>query len=89
MRSRGGRMRKILVLMVASMSMAAFAQQNKKPEQRMPPTQEMIFDGDLIEGGLSRPDVEYFDAQSHVFHKSLIKVREEFKDKVLNSAGEL
>lgn len=81
-------MRKILVLMVASMSMAAFAQQAKKPVQRAP-TQEIIFDGDVIDGTLKAPDVEYVDGTLAARHPSLIKVREEFKDKVLNSAGEL
>ena len=78
-------MRKILILMVASMSMAAFAQQKNKH----PAPKEIIFDGDVIEGALDRPDVEYFDSNGHPNHPSLIKVREEFKDKVLNSAGEL
>jgi hypothetical protein len=80
-------MRKILVLMVASMSMAAFAQQEKKPVQ--PPTKEIIFDGDLIEGDTDQPDIEYLRHGSPVFRPSLIKVRTEFKDKVLESAREL
>ena len=80
-------MRTLLVVLVASMSMAAFAQQEKKPAQPAP--NKIIFDGDLIEGALDRPDVEYFDANAHPNHPSLIKVREEFRDKVLHSAGEL
>lgn len=79
-------MKKILVLMVASLSLAAFAQQQKKPEQRV---QEIIFENDVIKGDLQKPDVEYFDAASHANHPSIIKVREDFKEKVLHSAGEL
>lgn len=80
-------MRKILVLMVASMSMVAFAQQAKKPVQAAP--KEIIFDGDVIDGTLQAPDVEYLDGTIATRHPSLIKVREEFKEKVMNSAGEL
>lgn len=80
-------MRKFLVLMVASMSLAAFAQQGKKPVQ--PATQEIIFDGDVIDGTLQAPDVEYVDGTLAARHPSLIKVREDFKEKVLHSAGEL
>jgi hypothetical protein len=57
-------MRKLMLLLVATMSMVSVAQQ-------------------------TRPDVEYFARPGCTSHKSLIKVREEFRDKVLQSAGEL
>lgn len=80
-------MRKLLVLMVASMSMVTFAQQGQPAR---PAPKEIIFgDGDLIEGKLDRPDVEYFQPGSHPLQPSLIKVREEFKAKVMQSVGEL
>ena len=47
------------------------------------------FDGDTIEGDLMKPDGEYIDARSRVKHSNLIRVREEFREKVMQSVGEL
>lgn len=50
---------------------------------------EYSFDDDTIEGDLSKPDGEYVEARKTVKHSNLIKIREEFKDKVMQSVGEL
>ena len=47
------------------------------------------FDGDTIEGDLMKPDGEYIDARNRVKHSNLIRVREEFREKVMQSVGEL
>ncbi|MFN0062605.1 MAG: adventurous gliding motility protein CglF [Myxococcaceae bacterium] len=47
------------------------------------------FEGDTIEGDLTRPDGEYVEARKRVRHSNLIRIREEFKDKVMQSVGEL
>ena len=47
------------------------------------------FEDDTIEGDLTKPDGEYVDARKKVKHSNLIKIREEFKDKVMQSVGEL
>ena len=52
-------------------------------------TTEYSFDDDTIEGDLTKPDGEYVEARSRVKHSNLIKIREEFKDKVMQSVGEL
>lgn len=76
-------MRQVL-LAVAMMSLTSFAQ-TKKPEPK-----EFIFgEGDLIEAGPSTPDVEYVGGRLKVPHTSLIRVREDFKEKVMESAREL
>jgi len=81
-------MHKFMVVMVAMMSVAAFAQSDKKPAQ--PAQQKIIFgDEDVIEGESKGPDAEYFNHGSAVYRPSLIKVRQDFKEKVMNSAGEL
>lgn len=50
---------------------------------------EYSFEDDTIEGDLTKPDGEYVEARKKVKHSNLIKIREEFKDKVLQSVGEL
>ena len=47
------------------------------------------FEDDTIEGDLTKPDGEYVEARKGVKHSNLIRVREEFKDKVMQSVGEL
>jgi hypothetical protein len=50
---------------------------------------EFNFEDDTIEGDLTKPDGEYVEARKTVKHSNLIKIREEFKDKVMQSVGEL
>ena len=50
---------------------------------------EYSFEDDTIEGDLTKPDGEYVEARKKVKHSNLIKIREEFKDKVMQSVGEL
>ncbi|HWV37863.1 MAG TPA: adventurous gliding motility protein CglF [Vulgatibacter sp.] len=47
------------------------------------------FDEDTIEGDLTRPDGELVDAKRRVTHSNLVRVRESFRDQVLESVGEL
>jgi len=52
-------------------------------------TTTINFEDDTIEGDLTKPDGEYVEARKRVRHSNLIRIREEFKDKVLESVGEL
>jgi hypothetical protein len=45
--------------------------------------------GDTIEGDLTRPDGEYIEALKRVPHSNLIRIREEYRDKVMQSVDEL
>ncbi len=47
------------------------------------------FEDDTISGDLTRPDGEYVEGRKKVQHSNLIRVREEFRAKVLQSVGEL
>jgi len=47
------------------------------------------FDADIIEGDLNRPDSEYVDAVRGARHSNLIRFREDYKEKIMQSAGEL
>ena len=50
---------------------------------------EFSFEEDTIEGDLSRPDGEYIEAVKRVPHSNLIKIREDYREKVLQSVDEL
>jgi len=47
------------------------------------------FEDDTIEGDLKRPDGEYVEARKRVDHSNLIKIRENWREKVLQSSGDL
>jgi hypothetical protein len=51
--------------------------------------QSIDFEDDTIEGDLTKPDGEYVEARKKVQHSNLIRVREDFEDKVMQSVGEL
>ena len=50
---------------------------------------EFSFEEDTIEGDLSRPDGEYIEALKKVPHSNLIRIREEYRNKVMQSVDEL
>ena len=47
------------------------------------------FEDDTITGDLTRPDQEFLTGRKLAHHKSLIRVREDFREKVLQSAKDL
>jgi hypothetical protein len=95
-------MRKLLMLCVVLTVAPAFAQDDDSPP---PPRKEssggggggkgqkgpqtIDFEDDTIEGDLTKPDGEYVEARKKVQHSNLIRVREDFEDKVMQSVGEL
>jgi hypothetical protein len=94
-------MRKLLMLCVVMVAVPAFAQDDDSP----PPVrkeagggggkggkggpQTIDFEDDTIEGDLTKPDGEYVEARKKVQHSNLIRIREDFEDKVMQSVGEL
>lgn len=81
--------REIVVLCgVLGLASGAFAQE-KSGDERYAKTTTINFEDDTIEGDLTKPDGEYVEARKRVKHSNLIRIREEFKDKVMQSAGEL
>ncbi len=50
---------------------------------------EIDFDDDIISGDLQRPDGELIEARRRVQHTNLIRERENFRDRVFESVGEL
>ena len=89
-------MRKLIAVAVLALSSGALAQDKDKAASgggeekvRYSKTTTINFEDDTIEGDLTRPDGEYVDARKRVKHSNLIRIREEFKQKVMQSVGEL
>lgn len=84
-------MKKLILLSMMVLGAAAFAQDEGKSDEggRHQKTQTINFEDDTIEGDLTKPDGEYVEARKTVKHSKLIRIREEFKDKVMESVGEL
>ena len=47
------------------------------------------FEDDTITGDLTRPDQEFLTGRKMAHHKSLIRIRENFRSKILQSAKDL
>lgn len=83
-------MKKALILLAVTLTAPAWAQDKKGDGNvRYARTTEINFEDDTIEGDLTKPDGEYVEARKTVKHSNLIRIREEFKDKVMQSVGEL
>lgn len=90
-------MRKLLILCGMLIVTPALAQDEDSPPTRPPPgggkagkaAQTIDFEDDTIEGDLTKPDGEYVEARKKVSHSNLIRIREDFEDKVMQSVGEL
>jgi hypothetical protein len=80
----------LFVIAAALLATSSFAQ-DKKGDGNVTYNKktEYSFEDDTIEGDLTKPDGEYVEARKKVKHSNLIKIREEFKDKVMQSVGEL
>ena len=50
---------------------------------------EINFEDETIDGDLKRPDGEYVEARRKVSHSNLIRIREDWRDKVMQASGEL
>jgi hypothetical protein len=47
------------------------------------------FEDDTIEGNLKTPDGQYLEARKKMRHRSLIRIRRDFRRKIMSSIGEL
>ena len=80
----------ILALPLAGAAQSAPAPQGAKDQKVEYEKKTVInFEDDTIEGDLKRPDGEYVESRRKVDHSNLIKIREEWRDKVMQSSGDL
>lgn len=75
----------LLLAAFCMVPMAAMAEENVQYLERT----EIDFEDDTISGDLTRPDGEYVEARKRVRHSNLIRIRENFRDHILQSVGEL
>ena len=89
-------MRKLLIMLaVAAAPLLAGAQDAKGggagPQPKIEYEKKTVinFEDDTIEGDLKRPDGEYVEARQKVEHSNLIRIREDWRDQVMQSSGDL
>lgn len=83
-------MRTLMLLAAVTLAMPALAQVPPRSEGHERITKIDFNDGDLVEGDTTQPDVEYLQADGRrTQHSSLIRVRDNFRDEALDSAGKL
>jgi len=70
------------------LAMPALAQ-DEAPGQIFKKKTIINFEDDTIEGDLKTPDAEYLEARKRMRHASLIKLRYNFRRRVLQSVGDL
>jgi hypothetical protein len=77
------------VMLMAALMMAPALAAAAEPAKKGEKTQVVNFEDDTIQGDLTKPDGEYVEARKAVNHTNLIRIREEFRDKVLQSVSDL
>ena len=86
-------MRNLLVVMLLlSLPSAGAAQEEKgEPQPRIEYEKKTVinFEDDTIEGDLKRPDGEYVEARQRVDHSNLIRIREDWREKVKQASREM
>ncbi len=89
-------MRMLLMVCLLAAAPALAEEKDKKAgsgggegRPRAAKTTTIDFEDDTIEGDLTKPDGEYVEARKRVKHSNLIRIREDFEEKVMQSVGEL
>ncbi len=84
-------MRTLVLLMMLATPAVPLAQDKAapKPTVTYEKRTEINFEDDTISGDLKRPDGEYVEARRKVSHSNLIRLRENWRDKVMQASGEL
>jgi hypothetical protein len=85
-------MRKLVITTLLLLPLLGVAQDKKgeaQPRVEYEKKTVINFEDDTIEGDLKRPDGEYVEARQKVDHSNLIKIREDWRDKVMQASGDL
>ncbi len=82
----------ILAALLAAVPLGAFAQEAKgQPQPKVEYEKKTVinFEDDTIEGDLKRPDGEYVESRQRVDHSNLIRIREDWREKLMQASGDL
>jgi hypothetical protein len=79
----------LLTLLVLPAVPSAQDKAEAKPTVVYEKRTEINFEDDTIDGDLKRPDGEYVEARRKVSHSNLIRIREDWREKVMQASGEL
>jgi hypothetical protein len=84
-------MRSLVFLMLLAAPAVPLAQDKGAPKPNVvyEKRTEINFEDETISGDLKRPDGEYVEARRKVSHSNLIRIRENWRDKVMQASGEL
>jgi hypothetical protein len=81
-----------LAALFSIVPLGALAQEQKdKPQPKIEYEKKTVinFEDDTIEGDLKRPDGEYVEARQKVEHSNLIRIREDWREKLMQASGDL
>jgi hypothetical protein len=83
-------MRKVLLFSALALPLAALGQE-RRPEPKVEYEKKTVinFDDETIQGDLTRPDGEYVEARKRVDHSDLIRIREDWREKVKQASREM
>ena len=81
----------IPVMLAAALPVHGSAQEKTQAQTKVEYEKKTVinFEDDTIEGDLKRPDGEYVEARQKVDHSNLIRIREDWREKVMQSSGDL
>jgi hypothetical protein len=84
-------MRTLVLLTLLAVPAIPLAQDKgaAKPNVTYEKRTEINFEDDTIDGDLKRPDGEYVESRRKVTHSNLIRIREDWREKVMQASGEL
>ncbi len=85
-------MKHLIALVALALPLAGMAQSKKDapaPKVEYEKKTVINFEDDTIQGDLTRPDGEYVEARKKVQHSNLIKIREDWREKVLLAPDDL
>lgn len=81
--------RSILAALAVALGMTLGGGVARAQKVKYKKTTQYNFQDDTISGDLTRPDGEYVQARRKVRHSNLIRIRKNFRHKILQSVGEL
>jgi len=84
-------MRTLALLTLLALPTAPLAEDKASPKPNVVYEKKTVidFEADTLDGDLKRPDGEYVESRRKVSHSNLIRIREDWREKVMQASGEL